>query len=205
MVSAAVNSRWEDVGVEPEHAVLVCEAPLHNAELERTDILIFRFWIILGLPEYLFFGHEISHFPTFIFSNHLNLLPHLFFILISSDQIPTSVSSNHLISFTEFLLPCPELAWKIFAAFLSPQFFTSWNHPHLLAIPKAKLHHCYSYSFLFLPATLRANTKDSHWNSGVKRSTFCCPQSSRSALHPWVNAFFFWLQVTQVSPGQTIT
>lgn len=41
MISAAVNSRWEDAGVEPERAVLVCGAPLHKAELEKTDILIF--------------------------------------------------------------------------------------------------------------------------------------------------------------------
>lgn len=67
MISAAVNSRWEDVGVEPEHAVLVCGAPLHKAELEGTDILIFWFWLILGLPEYLLFSCKISHFPTFIF------------------------------------------------------------------------------------------------------------------------------------------
>lgn len=43
MISAAVNSRWEDVGVEPQRAVLVCGATLHKSELEKTDILIFRF------------------------------------------------------------------------------------------------------------------------------------------------------------------
>jgi len=43
MISAAVNSRWEGVGVELERAVLVCGASLHKAGLESTDILIFRF------------------------------------------------------------------------------------------------------------------------------------------------------------------
>lgn len=45
MISAVVNSTWEDVGVEPERAVLVRGAPpLHKAgELGRTDNLIFRF------------------------------------------------------------------------------------------------------------------------------------------------------------------
>lgn len=87
----------------------------------------------------------------------------------SQHQSPATAASS-FISFTEFLLPCPELAWKILDAFLSPHFLSSWNHLHLLAIPKAKLHHCCSYSFLFLPANLRANTEDSHWNSGAKRS-----------------------------------
>lgn len=43
MISVAVNSRWEDVGVEPERAGLVCGAPLQKAELGRTDIFIFRY------------------------------------------------------------------------------------------------------------------------------------------------------------------
>lgn len=43
MISAAVNSRWMDEGVEPQRAVLVCGATLPKSELEKTDILIFRF------------------------------------------------------------------------------------------------------------------------------------------------------------------
>lgn len=41
MISAAVNSRWEDVGARA--SVCSAGALLSEAELERTDILIFRF------------------------------------------------------------------------------------------------------------------------------------------------------------------
>lgn len=44
MTSAAVNTRWEDVGARASVCSAgICGALLCEAELERTDILILRF------------------------------------------------------------------------------------------------------------------------------------------------------------------